>query len=201
MKAAGALGRSQQEMASEPTGQTPHPLRTSVRGEGGEGSRTGFLRDPAQQREVSSCLEGDQSPWKYRVWVAGNGGTHYGLVGGETPWSRSALGRDRAGLGLQFDVGALAAGLKGRERAHPRECIRPDDQDRPREAPCTGKPEQGRPAQSGQGELRRGIPVAKRPKPEAPPRWCEDLPSSAPSGLRDRDREIGGGNAATRRWP
>lgn len=53
----------------------------------------------------------------------------------------------------------------------------------------------GRPAQTGQGELPRGIPAAKRPKPEAPPRWCEDLPSSAPSGLRDRNREIGGGNA------
>ena len=35
-------------------------------------------------------LEGEQSPWKYRVCIVGNNGSHYGLVGGVTPCSRSA---------------------------------------------------------------------------------------------------------------
>lgn len=85
-----------------------------MHGEGREGSRTGFLRDPAQQRQVSSRLEGDQSPWKYRVCVTGNGGTHYGLVSGETPWSRSAPGRNHAqASACRVHVGALTAGLLG----------------------------------------------------------------------------------------
>jgi hypothetical protein len=58
---------------------------------------------------VSSCLEGEQSPWKYRVRVAGNGGSHYGLVGGATPWSRSALATT-PGPRFRRQGRALAAG-------------------------------------------------------------------------------------------
>lgn len=55
-------------------------------------------REPGSTRTrsastVSSSLGGEQSPWKYRVSVAGNGGRHYGLVDGARPWSRSAAGR------------------------------------------------------------------------------------------------------------
>jgi hypothetical protein len=80
----------QHEAASEPTGQTLRYPGTSVFGQAREGWRAGFLMEPGEQRAVSQSLEGEQSPWKYRVRFAGNGGSHYGLVGGATPWSRSA---------------------------------------------------------------------------------------------------------------
>ena len=40
-----------------------------MQGQTREGSQTGFLREPGEQREDSSSLEGEQSPWKYRVWA------------------------------------------------------------------------------------------------------------------------------------
>jgi len=38
-------------------------------GQASVGSQTGFPREPGEQRAVSVCLEGEQSPWKYRVCV------------------------------------------------------------------------------------------------------------------------------------
>ena len=83
-----------------PSGRTPRSASQPDRLTGGSTSRCVVksardcrpesVMDSGEQRAASSSLEGEQSPWKYRVWVAGNGGSHYGLVGGVTPCSRSA---------------------------------------------------------------------------------------------------------------
>jgi hypothetical protein len=65
------------------------PDRLTVKS--GRDGESGSLAEPGEQRKAPSSLGGEQSPWKYRVWNTGNGGLHYGLVGGATPWSRSAL--------------------------------------------------------------------------------------------------------------
>jgi hypothetical protein len=83
----------------------------------GRDRRSHPFRGAGWQREVSVRLEGEQSPWKYRVWTAGNGGPHYGLVGGARPWSRSA--RNRTGLGL---VRERVGGRATRDGARLRVC-------------------------------------------------------------------------------
>jgi hypothetical protein len=97
-----------QEAVSKPAGQTlgqPAPRCRCCQG----GIASGLFGAGAQRKVWS--LEGEQSPWKYRVRIAGNGGTHYGLVGGETPWSRLALNTNRAGFGL---VSGRCCGVDGR---------------------------------------------------------------------------------------
>jgi len=87
--------RAQQlEVVIGPAGQTPWrdgttiwPCRASQRG---IAHRVIRARDAAGG---TASLEGEQSPWKYRVFVARNGGGHYGLVGGAKPRSRSTATR------------------------------------------------------------------------------------------------------------
>jgi hypothetical protein len=59
--------QARREVVSEPTGQTPGRPDTSVSGQVREGLRVRPLRGPVRQRAVSISLEGEQSPWKYRV--------------------------------------------------------------------------------------------------------------------------------------
>jgi hypothetical protein len=136
-----ALGHSQQEAASEPTGQTHRQPGTSVPGQASAGSQTGLSRESGAQRTDSKASKGNKAHGSIGCELAGNGDSHYGLVGGAKPWSRSALDTNRAGFGL---VSGRAQSVGGRA-----EC----DRDAPlgvcsgRKAPMqrrrrTGQPEQ-----------------------------------------------------------
>ena len=95
-----ALGHALQEAASEPTGQTHRQPGTSVPGEASAGSQTGLSRELGAQRTVLKASKGNKAHGSIGCELAGNGDSHYGLVGGVKPWSRSALDTNRAGLDL-----------------------------------------------------------------------------------------------------
>jgi len=73
---------------NEPAGQTATAARQARLERGTEAGMVGAaarLAHGVGTMAARTNLGGEQSPWKNRVSVAGNGWRHYGLVGGATP--------------------------------------------------------------------------------------------------------------------
>jgi len=113
---------SRKSPANEPTGQTleaPKRGLALVAGNRWRDCRSDglftFVYIPSDRRRWERTLKGKQSPWKDRVSAPGNGGRHYGLVGGARPWSRllriAATRRLRPGQHL--DLGGTTGSKAG----------------------------------------------------------------------------------------
>jgi hypothetical protein len=73
--------------------------------------RPGSLGSRARSGRIRQASKGNKAHGSIGCELAGNGDSHYGLVGGEKPWSRSALDTNRAGFGL---VSGRAQSVGGR---------------------------------------------------------------------------------------